>query len=69
LCSFFNCRYFYVLLSGIFVLTQHLNGKYCLFLPIWWEACYDTDNTSLMEQLFHCCEMKTAVKHTSFFTL
>ncbi|KAI5742192.1 hypothetical protein M8J77_004250 [Diaphorina citri] len=52
--SFFDCKYFNGLLSGVLVLTQHLNGKYCVSSrpsderhTTGW-ACYDTGHMRLM---------------------
>jgi hypothetical protein len=56
-------------ISGVLVLTQHLNRKYRIsnerHITGW--ACYDTDHKSLMKQLFHCYDIKTAVKRSFFF--
>jgi hypothetical protein len=51
---FFDYKYFNGLLSGVLVLTQHLNGKYCVSSRLSDErhttgwACYNIDHKCLM---------------------
>jgi hypothetical protein len=61
LLSYFDCKYFNGLLSGVSILTQNLNDKPCQVNPFnrpkgvtrwrdyfFFKACYDRDHTSLM---------------------